>query len=119
MRILVTGGAGYIGSHTAKALSEAGYVPVVYDNLSSGFRQAVQWGPLVHGDIRDENALVEAMETHDVQAVIHFASLIEVGRSTTRPDLFWDTNVGGTATLLQAMRRRDIPRLVFSSSAAF
>jgi UDP-glucose 4-epimerase/UDP-arabinose 4-epimerase len=116
--VLITGGAGFIGAHTAKALSEAGLTPVVYDNLSSGWREAVRWGPLIHGDIRDERALREAMQTHQVKAVIHFASLIEVGRSVARPDLFYEHNVRGTATLLAAMRAEKVGRLVFSSSAA-
>jgi UDP-glucose 4-epimerase/UDP-arabinose 4-epimerase len=116
--VLVAGGAGYIGSHTAKALAEAGMTPVVYDSLSAGFREAVRWGPFVHGDIRDTAALREAMRTYKVEAVIHFASLIEVGRSTVRPDLFYEHNVGGTASLLKAMREAAVPRLVFSSTAA-
>ena len=116
--VLVTGGAGYIGAHTAKALHEQGFTPVVFDSLSSGFRAAVQWGPLIEGDIRDRAALAQAMDTHDVQAVIHFAGLIEVGRSTARPDLFWEVNVAGTVDLLSVMREREVGRLVFSSSAA-
>jgi UDP-glucose-4-epimerase GalE len=116
--VLVTGGAGYIGAHTAKALHDGGWRPVVYDNLSSGFREAVLWGAFVHGDVRDARALREAMEHYGVEAVIHFASLIEVGRSCERPDLFYDTNVGGTATILQAMQEAGVPRLVFSSTAA-
>ncbi len=116
--VLVTGGAGYIGAHTAKSLRERGFKPVVFDNLSSGFRSAVRWGPFVHGDIRDQRALCEAMDAHDIRAVIHFAGLIEVARSTARPDLFWDVNVTGTANLLAAMRANGVGRLVFSSSAA-
>jgi UDP-glucose 4-epimerase/UDP-arabinose 4-epimerase len=116
--VLVTGGAGYIGAHTAKALHERGYRPVIYDSLLSGFREACQWGAFVHGDIRDRAALREAIETHQVQAAIHFAGLIEVGRSTVRPDLFWDVNVGGTITLLSTLRECGVTRLVFSSSAA-
>lgn len=116
--VLVTGGAGYIGAHTAKALAEEGFRPVVFDNLSSGFREAVNWGPFVHGDIRDREALSRAMRDHEVRAVIHFAGLIEVGRSVADPDLFWDVNVGGTRQLLSAMREQRAPRLVFSSSAA-
>src|SRR6185312_7926897 len=116
--VLVTGGAGYIGAHTAKALHEQGFTPVVFDSLTSGFRDAVQWGPFVEGDIRDRAALTRAMEAHDVQAVIHFAGLIEVGRSTARPDLFWEVNVSGTVDLLSVMRERGVGRLVFSSSAA-
>ncbi|MFL5295771.1 MAG: UDP-glucose 4-epimerase GalE [Phenylobacterium sp.] len=116
--VLVTGGAGYIGAHTAKALYERGFLPVVFDNLSTGFREAVRWGPLVHGDIRDRAALTEAIEAHGVKSVIHFAGLIEVGRSVARPDLFWEVNVAGTARLLSVMRERRLERLVFSSSAA-
>ena len=116
--MLVTGGAGYIGAHTAKALHEQGFRPVVFDNLNSGFREAVRWGPFVHGDIRDPAALGEAIEVHGIKAVIHFAGLIEVGRSVTHPDLFWDVNVSGTTTLLTVMRERAVGRLVFSSSAA-
>jgi UDP-glucose-4-epimerase GalE len=116
--VLVTGGAGYIGSHTAKALHERGYRPVVYDSLSSGSRDAVRWGPLVVGDIRDGEALRAAMAAHEVRAVIHFAGLIEVGRSVAQPELFWEHNVGGVAVLLAAMRETGVRRLVFSSSAA-
>lgn len=117
-RVLVVGGAGYIGAHTAKALSERGYHPVVYDNLSSGFREACLWGDFVHGDVRDGATLREVMATYEIGAVIHFASLIEVGRSVARPDLFWEVNVGGTTSLLSAMRERGVGRLVFSSTAA-
>jgi UDP-glucose 4-epimerase/UDP-arabinose 4-epimerase len=116
--VLVTGGAGYIGSHTAKALAEEGFLPVVYDDLSSGARAAVRWGPFVHGDVRDVKTLSEAISTHGVRACIHFAGLIEVGRSVARPDLFWDVNVGGTIALLSALREAGVDRLVFSSSAA-
>lgn len=116
--VLVTGGAGYIGAHTAKALSERGYRPIIYDNLSSGYREAVRWGELVQGDIRDAEALGRAFAAHDVKAVIHFAGLIEVGRSTVKPDIFWDINVAGTTSLLMAMRDHGVARLVFSSSAA-
>jgi UDP-glucose-4-epimerase GalE len=116
--VLVTGGAGYIGAHTAKALHELGFFPVVYDSLSSGFREAVRWGAFVHGDIRDAQALGEAMDAHGVKAVIHFAGLIEVGRSVVKPDLFWDINVAGTTSLLSTMRDKGVNRLVFSSSAA-
>ena len=115
---MVTGGAGYIGAHTAKALRARGYTPVVFDNLSSGYREAVRWGPFVHGDIRDTASVLSAIESHGVSAVIHFAGLIEVGRSVARPDLFWDVNVTGTARLLDAVRRAQVSRLVFSSSAA-
>ncbi len=116
--VLVTGGAGYIGSHTAKALAESGWRPVVFDNLSSGHRQAVRWGEFIHGDIRDGRALRDAMTAHRIEGVIHFAGLIEVGRSMVRPDLFHDHNVGGVTNLLAAMKDCRVSRLVFSSSAA-
>jgi UDP-glucose-4-epimerase GalE len=116
--ILVTGGAGYIGSHTVKALTERGARPVVFDNLSSGHREALQWGEFVNGDIRDADALAKAFEEHKIAAVVHFAGLIEVGRSVVAPDLFYDVNINGTRVLLDAMRRAAIPKLVFSSSAA-
>jgi UDP-glucose 4-epimerase/UDP-arabinose 4-epimerase len=116
--VLVTGGAGYIGSHTAKALAEANLTPVVFDNLGSGHRGAVRWGPFVQGDIRDGRAVRDALAAHQITGVIHFAGLIEVGRSMTRPDLFYAHNVTGTATLLAAMRDAGVGRLVFSSSAA-
>jgi UDP-glucose 4-epimerase/UDP-arabinose 4-epimerase len=118
LTVLVTGGAGFIGSHTAKALAELGHTPVVYDNLSSGGRDAVRWGDFVQGDIRDAKALGAAMDHYRIDGVIHFAGLIEVGRSVQRPDLFYDHNVGGLGVVLSAMKDRDIPRLVFSSSAA-
>lgn len=116
--VLVTGGAGYIGAHTAKALHARGFLPVVYDDLSSGFEAAVQWGPLVVGELADERALRAAMTDHQVVAVIHFAGLIEVGRSNLAPDLFWDVNVAGTRALATAMQACGVKRLVFSSSAA-
>lgn len=116
--VLVTGGAGYIGAHTAKALDERGFFPIVYDSLSSGFREAARWGAFVEGDIRDQDALARVMADHQVSAVIHFAGLIEVGRSMVAPDLFWDINVSGTTALLTTMRNHGIGRLVFSSSAA-
>ena len=116
--VLVIGGAGYIGAHTCKALSEAGHQPVVFDNLSSGFEDAVRWGPLVLGDIREPPALRAAILDHAVTAIVHFASLIEVGRSMTQPDIFYDVNVVGTLNLLNALRGTAVTRLVFSSSAA-
>jgi len=116
--VLVTGGAGYIGAHTAKALYEQGYFPVVFDDLSLGFREACQWGTFVRGDIRDANAVAETVQAHSIRTVIHFAGLIEVGRSVLRPDLFWDINVGGTISLLAGLRDSGVERLVFSSSAA-
>ena len=116
--VLVTGGAGYIGSHVLQALTSAGWRPVAFDDLSHGFADACLDAALVRGDIRDLNALTDAMQGHAVCAVVHLAGLIEVGRSMVRPDLFWDQNVGGTGTVLGAMRACGLQRLVFSSSAA-
>jgi len=116
--VLVTGGAGYIGSHILKAVEESGRAAVAFDDLSHGFQEACAWGEFVQGDIRDTPALIAAIERHEVVAVIHLAGLIEVGRSTVRPDLFWDQNVQGTASVVAAMRATGARRLVFSSSAA-
>ncbi|RZJ43136.1 MAG: UDP-glucose 4-epimerase GalE [Brevundimonas sp.] len=116
--VLVTGGAGYIGSHTAKALAASGIKPVVYDDFSNGHRGAVRWGPLIKGDVRDQARLAETMARFEIDAVIHFAGLIEVGRSVVAPDRFWDINLNGTAAVAGAMRDTGITRLVFSSTAA-
>jgi UDP-glucose 4-epimerase/UDP-arabinose 4-epimerase len=91
---------------------------VAFDDLSYGHLEACVWGEFVQGDVRDTAALTAALERHDVAAVIHLAGVIEVGRSTARPDLFWDQNVQGTASVLAAMRSTAARRLVFSSSAA-
>ena len=116
--ILVTGGAGYIGSHTALALAEAGYRPVVYDNLSHGHRWAVQWGPLVEGDLSDREKLIATIREFDISAVLHFASFIFVGESMSDPGKYFANNVGGTLSLLEAVRATGIKHLVFSSTAA-
>lgn len=117
-RVLVTGGAGYIGAHTAKALAFAGHEPVVFDDLSNGHAEAVKWGPLVVGDVRDGAAVEACIRDHRVDAVIHFAGLIEVGRSMLEPDLFRDHNVNGVAAVLGAMQRCGLRRIVLSSTAA-
>ena len=85
--ILVTGGAGYVGSHACKALAGAGYRPVVYDNLSRGHRAAVRWGPLIEGDLHDRGRLAEALRSHRAAAVMHFAAFAYVGESVTCPEL--------------------------------
>ena len=117
-RILVTGGAGYIGSHTCKALALAGYEPVTFDNLSTGFRELVRWGPCVDGDIRDAAALRAAFKAFSPEAVIHFAGRIAVGESVVAPALHYQINVAGTLCLLDALREAGVGRIVFSSSAA-
>ncbi|RXV67740.1 UDP-glucose 4-epimerase GalE [Burkholderia stabilis] len=118
MKVLVTGGAGYIGSHTCKALAQAGHEPVAYDNLSTGHRDAVQWGPLVAADILDRDALSNALAAHRPDVVIHFAALAYVGESVLVPERYYTVNVTGTCTLLSAMRAAGVGRIVMSSSCA-
>lgn len=116
--VLVTGGAGYIGSHTCKALAAAGYQPVVFDNLSTGHRDFVKWGPLIEGDIRDTEAVEAALRAHEAQAVMHFAALAEVGESVKDPQKYYDNNVAGTLSLMTAMVRAGCRAMVFSGSCS-
>ena len=116
-RILVTGGAGYIGSHSCKALAAAGYEPVVYDNLSEGHRWAVNWGPLVVGDLADRPLLMETIRRYDVQAVMHFAAHGYVGESVEHPRKYFENNVANTLTLVHAMLDTGVRRLVFPPRA--
>lgn len=118
MRVLVVGGAGYIGSHVCKALAARGDQPIVFDNLSSGHEEAVRWGPLVRGDTRSQDDLTRAFDLHKPDAVMHFAANIEVGEGETAPLRFWDNNVGGVISLLLAMRAAGCDKLVFSSTCA-
>ena len=116
--ILVTGGAGYIGSHTCKALAAAGYTPVVYDNLVYGHEWAVKWGPFEKGDILDRVRLGEVVDKYRPSAVVHFAAFAYVGESVADPAKYYRNNVVGTLSLLDAMRAHDIGQIVFSSSCA-
>ena len=116
--VLVTGGAGYIGSHCCLALSQAGYKPVVYDNLSSGHPDFVKWGALEIGDVRDAARLTDVIRKHRPKAVLHFAGLIEVGASVTNPSAFYEQNVSGSLVLMDTMRREGLSNLVFSSTCA-
>jgi UDP-glucose 4-epimerase len=116
--ILVTGGAGYIGSHTCLALAKTGYTPVVFDNLINGHREFVQWGPFEQGDIRDIDRLNEVILNHRPAAVIHFAGLIEVAESISDPVAFFENNVSGSITLFAAALRSGIDKVVFSSTCA-
>ncbi|MER9583832.1 UDP-glucose 4-epimerase GalE [Mesorhizobium sp. M0276] len=116
--ILVTGGAGFIGSHTCKLLASAGYLPVVFDNLSRGNEKSVAWGPLVVGDIRSQTALQAAMNAYRPTAVIHFAALAYVGESVHQPAEYYSTNVTGTVAVLDAARANSIENIIFSSSCA-
>ncbi|PIS02957.1 MAG: UDP-glucose 4-epimerase GalE [Chlamydiae bacterium CG10_big_fil_rev_8_21_14_0_10_42_34] len=116
--ILVTGGAGYIGSHTCKALAKAGYTPVVFDNLSTGHAYAIKWGPFVQGDLSDKTKLDEAFSKFKPKAVIHFAADALVVESINNPGKYYRNNIAGTISLLEAMRDHEVKKLVFSSSCA-
>ena len=116
--ILVTGGAGYIGSHTCKALRRAGFTPVTYDNLGRGNPEAVKWGPLEVGDLAEQAKLREVVARHRPVAVIHFAAFAYVGESNETPATYYRNNVGGTAALLEVMREAEMRRIVFSSTCA-
>ncbi len=116
--ILVPGGAGFIGSHTLLALKAAGYEPLVLDNLSNGHRDAVLNCRFIEGDIRDEALLNQLFQDYPIDAVIHFAAFIEAGESVRDPMKFYDNNVTGSLTLIKAMVRHGIGRMVFSSTAA-
>jgi UDP-arabinose 4-epimerase len=118
MAILVTGGAGYIGSHTAKALAQAGLQPVVIDNLERGHRAAVQWGPLIEAEIGDRSALEKVFREHAIDAVLHFAAFAYVGESMQQPELYFHNNVVKTLNLLDAMRASEVRTIVFSSTCA-
>jgi UDP-arabinose 4-epimerase len=116
--VLVAGGAGYVGAHSCKTLSRHGYTPVVFDNLSTGHERFVQWGPLIRGDIRDADAVLRAIKTHNVNAVLHFAASAYVGESVTDPQKYYENNVAGTLTLLSSMLQAGCRHLIFSSSCA-
>jgi UDP-arabinose 4-epimerase len=116
--VLVTGGAGFIGSHTCKALAAHGFLPVAFDDLSRGHADFVRWGPLVNGDILDLAALDAAFEQHRPGAVIHFAALAYVGESMSRPLDYYRVNVTGLVNVLEAMLRHGTRTIVFSSSCA-
>lgn len=116
--ILVTGGAGFIGSHACKALALAGFVPVAFDNLSTGHYDAVRYGPFAPGDVRDERAVEYVLRQHRIAAVIHFAASAYVGESMTNPGLYYDNNLGGMIGLLAGCHGAGVDRIVFSSSCA-
>ena len=116
--ILVTGGAGYIGSHAAKALARAGYRPVTYDNLVYGNHWAVQWGPFVEGDIGDRELLLRVFDRYKIEAVMHFAAFAYVGESMTKPGLYFENNVTKSLALLDAMSTARVKHMVFSSTCA-
>jgi UDP-arabinose 4-epimerase len=117
-RVLIVGGAGYIGSHAAKAVRLAGREPVVFDDLSCGHAHAVKWGPLVKGDIRNADAVRAAIRDHRPTAVMQFAARIEVGEGEKDPGHFYDNNVAGTLNLVRVMLEEGVRNLVFSSTCA-
>jgi UDP-arabinose 4-epimerase len=118
MTILVTGGAGYIGSHVCKLLATNGILPIAYDNLSRGHAHAVKWGPLVLGDLEDQSKLTEVIHAYRIDAIIHFAAFTYVGESVTDPTKYYRNNVVSTLALVEAMLQTGIYTIVFSSSVA-
>jgi UDP-glucose 4-epimerase len=118
MKILLTGGAGYIGSACLRWLLRHGHDPIAYDNLSEGSAAAVPEGRLVVGGLADVDRMAGALRAHAAEAVMHFAAVVSVPESIADPELYWRTNLGGTKNVLDAMRRAEVPRIVFSSTAA-
>jgi len=116
--ILICGGAGYIGSHMARMLAESGHKVTVFDNLSTGHREALQWGDFVYGDLRNPDTLTMLFHERKFDAVFHFSALIVVPESVRSPMKYYDNNVAGTCNLLKAMREAGVNRFVFSSTAA-
>ncbi len=117
-QILVTGGAGYIGAHTVKRLTQAGFETVVLDNLSTGHRDFARWGAFIQGDVGDAACLDRVFGTRQIEAVVHFAAMSQVGESVREPLAYYRNNVAGAIQLLAAMRRHGVDTLVFSSTCA-
>ena len=103
--VLVTGGAGYIGSHTAKAMALRGFIPVTYDDLSNGHRWAVQWGPFEQGDIGDQTKLAETIRRYEVSAIVHFAAFAYVGESMVQPERYFENNVSKSSLFSRLLLR--------------
>lgn len=117
-KILITGGAGYIGSQTNKVLNENGYETIILDNLKNGHRELVKWGRLVVGDIHDKDVLDKIFSEYDIEAVIHFAAYAYVGESVIEPHKYYQNNVVGTILLLETMLKHDCKKIIFSSTCA-
>jgi len=117
-KILITGGAGYVGSHTVKELLKLGYSTVVLDNLIHGHRELVQGGELVEGDLQDSALLQDIFSRHSIEAVIHFAAFAYVGESVTDPGKYYRNNVCGTLNLVEAMLKAGVSQMIFSSTCA-
>ena len=118
MNVLVTGGAGYIGSHTCKYFAAAGHLPVVFDDLSQGHDWAVKWGPFEHGSLNDPGRLAEVFAEHRIDAVVHFAASALVGESMSNPGKYFRNNTLGTFNLIEAMGAAGVETIVFSSTCA-
>ena len=116
--VLVTGGAGYIGSHACKLLARQGYIPVTFDSLVTGWASAVKFGPFVQGDLPDRDALDAAFAKYQPIAVMHFAALSQVGEATREPGRYWRNNVVGSLNLVEAMMAAGCRHMVFSSTCA-
>ena len=118
MKILVVGGAGYIGSHMVKQLAQSGNDVITLDNLSYGYRDAVKYGDFIEGDLGDSTLLDSIFKPGDIDAVMHFAGFIQVGESVIKPSMYYHNNVVNTHTLLDAMLRHGVKNFIFSSTAA-
>lgn len=116
--VLVTGGAGYIGSHACKALKQAGYTPVTFDNLSTGWRSAVKFGPFEKGDLLCKADIDRVFKKYAPIAVMHFAALSQVGESMQKPGIYWENNVMGSLNLIQSAVDHDCLNFIFSSTCA-
>jgi UDP-glucose-4-epimerase GalE len=116
--VLVVGGAGYVGAHTCKALNSAGFRPITFDNLCTGHKSFVQWGPFIQGDIRSSSTVARAIQAYSVKAVLHFAASAYVGESVHNPQKYYENNVVGSLALLRGMLRARCSSIVFSSTCA-
>lgn len=116
--ILVTGGAGFIGSHSCKRMAENGWLPVTLDNLSVGHKEAVQWGPFIKADVRDTQTVIQTLKDHNITTVMHFAASAYVGESVQKPAEYYENNVGGMISLLKACRVIGVDKFILSSSCA-
>lgn len=116
--VLIAGGAGYIGAQTCKTLYQAGYLPVTLDSLVTGFREAVKWGPLIEADLRDRQAILDAIATYGIKSAIHFAAFSQVGESTRNPAKYYDNNVSAATSFVSTLIEGGVSSIVFSSTAA-
>ena len=118
MKVLVCGGAGYIGSHTVKSLLREGYEVVIFDNFSSGKEELIIGGEVIRGDLDDKEPIRQVFSTRKIEAVLHFASLIQVGESYLNPQRYYTHNLSTSLNLLEAMLEAGVKKIIFSSSAA-